>query len=630
MKIFKRKPKVLTAEQAEEIRVQEFFDRISPSTVKFFTDHYICGNSYKSVWAVREYPPSTEEQAILSHLADRSGVTLRIYNRLVDSSEQRQIIQHAARRNKLMTTVNDVTDSIEAENNLKDVVQLIADLRRNKEPLLHTAVFIELKASDEEKLKVLQSDILMELTRSKITVDKLVLRQKEGMLSALPFGHNAFGTLFERVLPASAVANLYPLNYSGKTDEKGFYIGRDKFGTNILVDFDKRSDDKTNANVLILGNSGQGKSYLMKLVLTNMRESGKSIICLDPEAEYEDLTNNLGGTYLDLMSGEYMINPLEPKSFGDQRDAGLISHTSQKQESRSDSCNNNDSEPEAFRKVTRLSQHISYLKDFFRTYKDFTDAEIDTIEIMLMKLYARFDIYDLTDLDKLKATDYPVMEDLYNIIEKEYMIFDHEKKHLYTEENLQNICLGLHSMCKGAESKYFNGHTNIKDSEFLCFGVKGLMDTNKKLKDTLLFNILSYMSNQLLSRGNTVAAIDELYLFLSNLTAIEYIRNAMKRVRKKESSIVIASQNIEDFLLPEIKEFTKPLFSIPTHQFYFNPGNIEVQVFIDTLQLEMSEYDLVKYPARGSCLYRCGNERYLLQVIASDYKAKLFGKAGGR
>ena len=630
MKKFKRKPKVLTPEQAEEIRVQEFFDRISPSTVKFFTDHYICGNSYKSVWAVREYPPSTEEQAILSHLADRSGVTLRIYNRLVDSSEQRQIIQHAARRNKLMTTVNDVTDSIEAENNLKDVVQLIADLRRNKEPLLHTAVFIELKASDEEKLKVLQSDILMELTRSKITVDKLVLRQKEGMLSALPFGYNAFGTLFERVLPASAVANLYPLNYSGKTDEKGFYIGRDKFGTNILVDFDKRSDDKTNANVLILGNSGQGKSYLMKLVLTNMRESGKSIICLDPEAEYEDLTNNLGGTYLDLMSGEYMINPLEPKSFGDQRDAGLISHTSQKQESRSDSCNNNDSEPEAFRKVTRLSQHISYLKDFFRTYKDFTDAEIDTIEIMLMKLYARFDIYDLTDLDKLKATDYPVMEDLYNIIEKEYMIFDHEKKHLYTEENLQNICLGLHSMCKGAESKYFNGHTNIKDSEFLCFGVKGLMDTNKKLKDTLLFNILSYMSNQLLSRGNTVAAIDELYLFLSNLTAIEYIRNAMKRVRKKESSIVIASQNIEDFLLPEIKEFTKPLFSIPTHQFYFNPGNIEVQVFIDTLQLEMSEYDLVKYPARGSCLYRCGNERYLLQVIASDYKAKLFGKAGGR
>ena len=119
--------------------------------------------------------------------------------------------------------------------------------------------------------------------------------------------------------------------------------------------------------------------------------------------------------------------------------------------------------------MTRLSQHISYLKDFFRAYKGFSDSEIDTIEIMLMKLYARFDIDDLTDFNKLKPTDYPVMQDLYDLIEKEFMIFDHEKKHLYTEETLQNICLGLHSMCKGAESKYFNGHTNIKDSQVLCF-----------------------------------------------------------------------------------------------------------------------------------------------------------------
>lgn len=608
--MLKRKQKTFTNEQIEENRIQDFFDRIVPSTVRFFNDYFICGNSYKCVWAIREFPPSTEEQAILAHLADRNGVTLRIYNRLVDNSEQRQIIQHATRRNKLMTTTNDVTDSITAENNLQDVVQLIAELRRNKEPLLHTAVFIELRANSEDKLKELQSDILMELTRSKITVDRLLLRQKEGMLSALPFGYNAFGSLYERIIPASSSANLYPLNYSGKTDENGIYIGRDKFGTNILVDFDKRTDDKTNSNVLILGNSGQGKSYLMKLLLINLRESGKSIICLDAESEYEELTKNLGGTYLDFMSGEYIINPLEPKSFG----------TAEKEKNA----------PDAFRKITRLSQHISYLKDFFRAYKDFSDSEIDTIEIMLMKLYARYGIDDFTDFDKLSPQDYPIMQDLYELIEKEFMIFNHEKKHLYTEENLQNICLGLYSMCKGAESKYFNGHTNICDSKVLCFGVKGLMDTNKRLKNTLLFNILSYMSNHLLSVGNTVAAIDETYLFLSNLTAIEYIRNAMKRVRKKDSAVILASQNVDDFLIPDVREFTKPLFAIPTHQFLFNAGNIEPKAYTDILQLEMSEFSLIKYPERGSCLYRCGNERYLLQVHAPEYKEKLFGKAGGR
>ena len=249
---------------------------------------------------------------------------------------------------------------------------------------------------------------------------------------------------------------------------------------------------------------------------------------------------------------------------------------------------------------------------------------------MLIKLYNRFGIDDSTDYSQLSAEDYPTMADLYELIEKEYGAYDRDKKNLYTEETLQNICLGIYSMCKGAEAQYFCGHTNIKDGDFIFFGVKGIMDTNRQLKSTLLFNILSYMSSQLLGKGNTVAAIDELYLFLTNMTAIEYIRNGMKRVRKKESAFILATQNIEDFLIPEIREFTKPLFSIPTHSFYFNPGNINPDEFIDTVQLLKPEYDLISHPERGTCIYRCGNERYLLQVHAPAYKEALFGKAGGR
>ena len=610
--MLKRKPKVLTPEQVEEIRTKDFFDMILPGTIRFLSDHYIVGDSYRCVWAVREYPPSTEEQAILSQLADRSGVTLRIYHRLVESMEQRKIIQNATRRNRLKSGGNDVNETIEAEGNLQDVIDLLANLRKNKEPLLHVSVFIELKARSMEKLKELQSDIAMELTRSKISVDRLTLRQKEGFLSVIPTGCNQFGAQYERVLPASSVANMYPFNFSGKTDPQGAYIGRDKYGTNILVDFDRRAEDKTTSNILILGNSGQGKSYLLKLILTNIRESGKRIICLDPESEYEDLCEALGGCYIDFMSGEYTINPLEPKAWTDSVED--IDATT----------------PEAFKKVTRLSQHIAFLKDFFRSYKGFTDAQIDTIEILLSKLYARFGITDSTDYSVKKTSDFPVMQDFYNLCEEEFMTYDKQRKYLYTEETLQEVCLGIHSMCVGSESKYFNGHTNITDSNFLVFGVKGLMDTNRRLKDCMLFNILSFMSNELLGKGNTAASVDELYLFLSNMTTIEYLRNCMKRVRKKDSSVILASQNIEDFLIPSIREFTKPLFSIPTHQFLFNAGQINPKEYMDALQVEPSEFELIKYPERGTCLYRCGNERYLLQVIAPEYKAALFGKSGGR
>ena len=607
-----KKKQQIPLEREEQVRTKSFFDCIAPSIIRFMPDYYIVGDSYRCVWAIREYPPSTEEQAVLARIADRNGVTLRIYHRLVEPMEQRKIIQNATRKNKLKSGGNDMSDVVEAEGNLQDVVELLLNIRKNRESLLHCSVFIELKGKSLEKLKDLQGEIMIEFTRSKISVDRLTLRQKEGFLSVLPIGYNQFGSQYERVLPASSAANLYPFSYSGKTDEKGMYIGRDKYGTNILADFDKRSGDKTTSNILILGNSGQGKSYLLKLLLTNIRESGKRIICLDPESEYEELCKAIGGCYIDFMSGKYKINPLEPKAWTDEQETI------------------EDNAPEAFKKVTRLSQHIAFLKDFFRSYKDFDDTQIDTIEILLAKLYERFGITDRTDYSALTPNMYPIMEDFYRLCEEEYMCYDSSKKHLYTEETLQAVCLGINSMCVGAESKFFNGHTNITDGDFVCFGVKGLLDTNRRLKDTMLFNILSYISNELLGKGNTVASIDELYLFLTNMTAIEYIRSAMKRVRKKESSVILASQNIEDFLLPSIREYTKPLFSIPTHQFLFNAGQINPKEYMDALQVEECEFALIKYPERGTCLYRCGNERYLLQVIAPAYKAKLFGVSGGR
>lgn len=250
-------------EKLERLQTKDFFDCIAPGVIRFMPDYYIVGDSYRSVWAIREYPPITEQQAIFSRIADRTGVTLRIYHRLVEAIEQRKIIQNATRKNKMKSTGNDINDTVEAESNLQDVIELLSNMRKNREILLHCSVFIELKARNIEKLRELQGEIMMELARSKISVDRLTLRQKEGFLSVLPVGANQFGNQFERVLPASSAANFYPFCFSGKTDANGFYIGRDKYGTNILVDLDKRSGDKTTSNVLILGNSGQGKSYLL-------------------------------------------------------------------------------------------------------------------------------------------------------------------------------------------------------------------------------------------------------------------------------------------------------------------------------------------------------------------------------
>ena len=595
-----------------EAFLRTYLDCIAPGVVKFEVDHYIFGSTYRCVWALREYPASTEAQAILRHLGEKSGVTLRIYCRQVSPGEEDRIIDNANKKNKLDgSDPNKLRQTVEAESNLRDVAELVHKMHREHEPLLHCAVYLEMTADSMEGLKRLQTDVLTELVRCKLNVDKLLLRQKQGFCCVSPVGHNALGREFERVLPAGSVANLYPFNYSGKTDPKGIYIGKDKYGSNIVVDFDRRESDKTSANILILGNSGQGKSYLMKLLICNLLEAGKSVISLDAEHELEELCGNLGGCFIDLMAGEKRINVLEVRCW----DEGDTSET-------------DESVPEAFRKSTLLARHISFLKDFFRAYKKFSDPQLDTIEIMLSKLYQKWGITEETDFRQLAPEDYPILSDLYALMEEE--LRHYQVGSLYTRELLQEVLLGLHSLCMGADAPFFNGHTNITGDRFLVFGVGGMLTAAKSLRNALLFNVLAYMSDRLLTAGNTVAALDELYLWLSNPVAIEYIRNCLKRVRKRDSALLMASQNLEDFDQEGVREMTKPLFAIPPHQFLFNPGSIGRRFYMDMLQLDEAEFELIRHARRGECLFKCGAERYLLEVKAPPHKAALFGTAGGR
>ncbi len=595
-----------------EAFLRTYLDCIAPGVVKFEVDHYIFGSTYRCVWALREYPASTEAQAILRHLGEKSGVTLRIYCRQVSPGEEDRIIDNANKKNKLDgSDPNKLRQTVEAESNLRDVAELVHKMHREHEPLLHCAVYLEMTADSMEGLKRLQTDVLTELVRCKLNVDKLLLRQKQGFCCVSPVGHNALGREFERVLPAGSVANLYPFNYSGKTDPKGIYIGKDKYGSNIVVDFDRRESDKTSANILILGNSGQGKSYLMKLLICNLLEAGKSVISLDAEHELEELCGNLGGCFIDLMAGEKRINVLEVRCW----DEGDTSET-------------DESVPEAFRKSTLLARHISFLKDFFRAYKEFSDPQLDTIEIMLSKLYQKWGITEETDFRQLAPEDYPILSDLYALMEEE--LRHYQAGSLYTRELLQEVLLGLHSLCMGADAPFFNGHTNITGDRFLVFGVGGMLTAAKSLRNALLFNVLAYMSDRLLTAGNTVAALDELYLWLSNPVAIEYIRNCLKRVRKRDSALLMASQNLEDFDQEGVREMTKPLFAIPPHQFLFNPGSIGRRFYMDMLQLDEAEFELIRHARRGECLFKCGAERYLLEVKAPPHKAALFGTAGGR
>lgn len=612
-----RKKEEPTIEEKDELELKSFFKLIAPSVIDCAHQNYIiCGNTYRTIWAIRDYAPETKNTAILREIGEADGVTLHIYTAPVASADEGRILTKAENRSKFTAkntkNVKESDDSISDICNIRDVIK---HMRDNKEPLMYCSVFIEIVAHSLKELDEKKAEVASKLNRNKILYDMLWTQQQEGFRSVQLAGKDMFGVQFQRILPASSVANLFPLSYSGKTDEHGFAIGRDVHGTNVVVDFDKRASDKTNGHILILGNPGEGKSYLLKNIFTCFRQSGKKVYSLDPENEYEELTVNLGGNNLNMMSGNYIINVLEPKRWNSGSDDNDADYAT----------------PESFRKQTILSQHIAFLRDFFAVYKHFDTYELDTIEILLEELYKRFHITDNTDFSNLKAENYPILSDLYNLANDKLENYDKETvAPIYTKEILRNICLGIRSISIGAESVFFNGATNITNADHINFAVKDMLTTNENLMNAMYFNILSFMSHKFLTEGKTVVCCDELHELLKNKIVLNYLRSFTKRGRKKDSNVVLASQNVSDFFLPNILEYTKPLLSIPTHQFLFFPGTVDKEEYCRIMSETDAEFAVHDSPNQGHCLYRCGNERYHLHVIVPSYKSKLFGTAGGR
>lgn len=606
-KLFKKK--ALTEEEKDAIELSNFFDEVAPNTIQFFTDYYICGNTYRSIWAIVGYIFSTDSQALLSDLATQTDVTIHVIPRALYPSDEHRIIANADRKNKNGLFSKKTTEVIDSSEDTKELALMLKQKRKLKEPLLDVSIYIEAKADSLENLQRLQEDIKHTLAAEKIEVDKMFLMQKEGFLALMPGGKLPESKRNKRVLPASSVANLFPLAYTGKIDENGFRLGKDKYGGDIIVDLDKRAEDKTNGNCIILGNPGEGKSYLAKQIKLCLLESGKNVIVIDPSGEYRDLTEKMGGAYVDI-SG-YIINPLEirQQAVDDESDVG--------------------DETDASEGI--ISRHISFLRDFFYSYKQYNQSKLDIIEILLRKLYDRYDITDATPYPS--SGKWPVISELYSLAERIFLAYEDLTSQSvlpFSKEDLRDVMLSINSICQGSDSKYFNGETNIPDGRLVTFGFKQLLDTNANLLNATLHNALSYMNNQIQTIGNTAGIIDELHLFLGYQVAVNYIRSMMKQARKKDSLLVLATQNIEDMMLPGIKELTKPLFTIPTHVFIFYPGAVNKREFIDLTSLTPEEFQLIQNPHRGSCLYKCGAERFLLQVEAPEHKALLIGNSGGR
>ena len=527
------------------------------------------------------------------------------------SSEVKRMVDAQLNNKKVGFGSGKFTEQIEATDQSRTLVEFYKGISTERRQVYFTSIYIELYAENEQELK-LRVDDLQERLPTGVTLDRLQREQKDAFLSINPLGSDRFQKEANS-LPSLSAAALYPFSYSSRLDEKGMLLGTTKTGGPFFLDLRQRSAYLTNSNFSIIGDSGQGKSTLMKKIIEFLSVFGVSCLTLDPENEYGQLFRALGGTIYKCVDNRALINPLEVRWL--YRDDEEVAE-------------DEDDLADEMKNQAMFFQHISWLKDFFRVlFPGIGDLDVQALMILTQEMYNARGIGKNTDFSNLHPADYPTFTDLYEYIDQ----YDTTASKILDKETVGRLLLRLRECYDGPLSLLFNGHTNIKNANMICFEAMELLEGSKDRTQAVLFNLTTWIWTQVLRRERAIALnLDELYLFFENMIMVKYISSFVKRARKYNAMIGVATQQLLDCLRPDIAPYTTALLNNSTYKFLFHPGKIDMALVQEKLALTPGEASAIAQPHQGYCLVKAGRDRYYVHIEKRPYEDELFGTGGGK
>lgn len=595
-------------------------DIIAPMNVKIKKDSLILGENNAQCFGIISYPQSAK-YGWLSDITNIQGTVASISFEPVNSGE---FLEHLNKNISVYASeardAKNELDRLRAEQAEKSGKQLLKRIDVGGEQVGLVSTAIMSVAKDSETLGKISRRQKSAASLIKCKERLLSFRQIDAFSQISPTsGKNKnISSMIDRVMPLSSLVYGFPHSHGGYTDDDGYYLGMDGAGGLVILDTWKRSGDRTNSNMVILGLPGIGKSTAVKHIILNEFMLGKRIIIIDPEREYRDLCKACGGNWINAAGGKGKINPLQIK----------VSSKNIKADYDEDE---DDIEEES---LSELAIHLKTLEVFFSLYiRDLEDTELAVIKRSMIELYKKFNIDWETDNSKLSASDYPIMEDLYNYILSEAERLRNDGEDGFKE--YEHIAKLLEDVAKGGDSFLWNGHTTLKsDSQLVVLDTKDLQDSSERIKGTEYYLLSTWMWAEMSRDRNekVVGVFDEAYLLIDKRVpqTLAFLRNASKRCRKYEGSMIIISHSVVDFLDESVKMYGQALLDLPTYKFIFGCDGENLKQTKLLYNLNDSEEELLLSKQRGHALFFAGSKRMHLEFKIPEYENEYMGSAGGR
>jgi len=596
-------------------------DAICPMGIDFSPSQFWFGENIAKVFTITNYP-SRVKIGWLSRIANMEGVTCSIHLSPANSAKLIENISHSV--GELAGKVNAGGKAItiqRAEQQYKDALKLLKMIDQEQQNVFYITITIMVFAKDQDTLDKKCKKIISALAGSSMRGRSVIFRQEDALLAVSPYGvcPQTIKDVGDRNMPVSTIAGSFPFSVSGLNDGRGYIFGKDSTGGLILIDTWQRGDDRTNSNWTILGLPGVGKSTAVKHIFLNEWSQGTKIIIIDPEREYKEMCEGLGGQWINCGGGKGgRINPLQVK------DVPLDDE--------------NESETEKIYKdvghgIGPLALHFQTLRTFFKLYlKSIDEIDMSLLEEILEELYKSKGIDWSTDTRLIPNEQYPIMEDLYNIVLKKA---EEENIKEYRRERIDKLAVLLRRAATGADASMFNGHTTIEaKSDFIVLDTYDLQEADDTLKRTQYFNTLTWAWQQISKDRQELKllGVDEAYLTIDPEVpqALQFLRNVSKRVRKYNGGLAVISHSAVDFLDPAVKRFGQALLDNACFKFFMGTDGKNLKELSELMDLTENEQELLAKKKRKHGLLIAGSKRIHAIVEVADFELELFGSGGGR
>lgn len=595
-----------------------FKERIAPKGLKFNEKDLILGDAYVSVLTLVAYP-SLVNIGWLGAVANVNNTRMVMTISPTDNQEISNTLKKSISELKSkMININDYNDQILFNNQMQDLVELVNRIDREHERFSLLTVNFLCYGETKESMEKAKKELKATLSAYGLGGADLMFEQERSLKMCLPTMYCDLEKQYGLPIPMMTVASSFPFIFQNLQDDgDAIMLGNDALGGLIFFDLWKRTNKRNNSNAVIIGKSGSGKSTLIKKLIRGAWCRGSKIIVIDPEREFRDLCENVGGCWIDCGTGTSgIINPLEVRLGADDFD------------DKDSKDFNND-----------LSKHFQTFRTFIKYYlQDLSAYELTKIEEILIEVYRDKGIDFDTDLSKLSSDDYPIMQDLYDKTREKLTEAKINKETHNVIESLEKICSMLKRATIGADARLFNGTSSIKvdnNSDFIVLDINSLVDSDDTILKTQFFNILSWCWNEISKNRNeqVILVCDESHLLIdpNNKDGIDFLKRTSKRIRKYNGSLWTISQNLADYCSAGLERYGQVIIDNSAYLMIMAQGQKEIDSVKDMMKLSESEVQFLTTASRGQGLFVISQDTRLpIQIHLRQEEKELFGTAGGR